>query len=75
MREKTGGRDLVRAAATWFATSFLTFKSPYKHKDALKALIVSEVWVGNKLARTKARADVHDIVLSTQFWNSIEDCL
>jgi len=75
MREKTGGADLVRPAATRFATAFLTLKSLYKHKDALKSLMVSEAWTGNKLAKTKAGLDVHDIVLSTQFWNSEEDCL
>ena len=42
MREKTGGADLVRAAATRFATAFLTLKSLYKHKDPLKALFLSE---------------------------------
>ena len=67
MREKTGGADLVRPAATRFATAFLTLKSLYKHKDALKSLMVSEAWTGNKLAKTKAGLDVHDIVLSTQF--------
>ena len=25
--------------------------------------------------KTKAGEDVHDIVLSTEFWNKIEDCL
>ncbi|KAG2564437.1 uncharacterized protein LOC120681668 [Panicum virgatum] len=75
MREKTGGAGIVRAAATRFATSFLTLKSMYKHKDELKSLFVSPVWTGNKLAKTKAGLDVHDIILSTQFWNSVEDCL
>ena len=75
MRKKTGGADIVRAAATHFATSFLTLKSMYKHKDELKSLFVSPVWTGNKLAKTKAGLDVHDIILSTQFWNSVEDCL
>ena len=75
MREKTGGADLVRPAATHFATAFLTLKSLYKHKDALKYLMVSEAWTGNKLSKTKVGQDVHDIVLSTQFWNSVEDCL
>ena len=42
MREKTGGADLVRVAATRFATAFLTLKSLYKHKDPLKALFLSE---------------------------------
>jgi len=75
MREKTAGADLVRPAATHFATSFLTLKSLHKHKDPLKALFLSEEWNGNKLAKTAAGADVHDTVLSVEFWNTVEDCL
>ncbi|XP_066336800.1 uncharacterized protein [Miscanthus floridulus] len=74
MREKTGA-DLVRPAATRFATSFLTLKSLHKHRDALKALFVSEEWLGNKLAKTAAGQEVHNTVLSMEFWNSVEDCL
>uniref|UniRef100_K3ZMR1 DUF659 domain-containing protein n=1 Tax=Setaria italica TaxID=4555 RepID=K3ZMR1_SETIT len=43
--------------------------------DALKALFYSEAWTSNKLAKTSAGMDVHAIVLSTEFWNSVEDCL
>ena len=75
MREKTGGADLVRPATTHFATFFLTLKSLYKHKEALKALFHSEQWIGNKLAKTKAGLDVQAIVFSTEFWNKVEDCL
>lgn len=75
MREKTGGADLVRPAATRFATSFLTLKSLYKHKDALKALFASTAWTDNRLSKTSAGLDVYNIVFSTQFWNSVEDCL
>ncbi|CAD6271396.1 unnamed protein product [Miscanthus lutarioriparius] len=74
MREKTGA-DLVRPAATRFATSFLTLKSLHKHRDALKALFVSEEWLGNKLAKSCNGQEVHNIVLSMEFWNSVEDCL
>jgi len=75
MREKTGGADLVRPAATRFATSFLTLKSLHKHKDALKALFHSEEWSKNKLAKTNAGDNVHSIVFSVEFWNSVKDCL
>ncbi|CAD6339147.1 unnamed protein product [Miscanthus lutarioriparius] len=61
MRAQTGGTDLVRTAKTRFATSFLTLKSLYKNKDALKSLFQSQ--------------QVQDIVLSLEFWNSREDCL
>lgn len=75
MREKTGGRDLVRAGATRFATSFLTLRSLHKHKDALRYLFVSEDWTRSKLAATEAGKSVYDTVLSKEFWNSVEDCL
>ena len=75
MREKTGGADLVRPAATRFATSFLTLKSLHKHKDALNALFHSVEWSENKLAKTNAGDNVHSIVFSVEFWNSVEDCL
>jgi hypothetical protein len=74
MREKTCGRDLVWPATTRFATTFLTLKSLYKHNDVLKVLFVSEIWIGNKLAKTKVGENVHDTVLSTQFWNLVENC-
>ncbi|XP_066347610.1 uncharacterized protein [Miscanthus floridulus] len=75
MREKTGGRDLVRPGVTRFATAFLTLRSLHTHKDALKFLFVSDDWTKSKLARTEARKKVHDTILSTEFWNSVEDCL
>ncbi|XP_040383082.1 uncharacterized protein LOC102714944 [Oryza brachyantha] len=75
MREKTGGKDLVRPAATRFATVFLTLKSMYSQRDALRCLFVSEAWTGIKLSTTMAGQNVSDIVLSKEFWTSLEDCL
>ncbi|XP_062185719.1 uncharacterized protein LOC133889239 isoform X1 [Phragmites australis] len=75
MREKTGGKDLVRPAATQFATTFLTLQSLHKHRDALRYLFTSDDWTSCKLAKTEAGKKVYDIVLSREFWNSVEDCL
>ncbi|XP_062231077.1 uncharacterized protein LOC133928660 [Phragmites australis] len=75
MREKTGGRDLVRPVATRFATIFLTLQSLHKHRDALRYLFTSDDWTSCKLAKTEAGKKVYDIVLSSEFWNSVEDCL
>jgi hypothetical protein len=50
-------------------------KSLHKHKDGLNALFLSEEWDANKLAKTQAGKDVHDIVLSMELWNSIVDYL
>ena len=74
MREKTGG-DLVRPAATRFATCFLTLKSLHKHRDALRSLFVSDTWNYNKLAKTEAGKGVCDIILAKTFWTAVEDCL
>ncbi|XP_019178920.1 PREDICTED: uncharacterized protein LOC109174088 [Ipomoea nil] len=59
MREHTGGQDL----------------SLYKHKNALRALFVSEDWVRSKLSNTEAGKTVCEIVLSYRFWTAVEDCL
>ncbi|XP_062229978.1 uncharacterized protein LOC133927517 [Phragmites australis] len=75
MREKIGGRDLVRPAATRFVTTFLTLQSLHKHRDALRYLFTSNDWTSCKLAKTEAGKKVYDIVLSREFWNSVEDCL
>ncbi|KAL6497142.1 hypothetical protein OROGR_029071 [Orobanche gracilis] len=75
MREKTDGRDLVRAGTARFATSFLTLQRLYKNRDALKRLFGGEDWFNSKLSKTIAGEKVHDVVLSTTFWNNVEDCI
>ncbi|KAM0899923.1 hypothetical protein ACQ4PT_020991 [Festuca glaucescens] len=75
MRKATGGMDLVRSAATRFATSFLSLKSLVKHKQALRSLFTSQAWTGNKLAKTQAGLNVQDIILSAKWWHAFEDCL
>jgi len=73
-RAKIGG-DLVRPAVTRFATSFLTLQSIYKHKQALRCLFVSDDWTRSKLSSTEAGKKVTEILLSTNFWNSVQDCI
>lgn len=73
-REKIGG-DLVRPAVTRFATAFLTLQSLFKHKQALRCLFVSDDWTRSKLSSTEAGKKVTEILLSTNFWNSVQDCI
>jgi hypothetical protein len=75
MRKATGNEDLVRPAATRFATSCLALKSLVKHKQALRSLFTSREWVANKLAKTTAGLNVQDIVLSAEWWHAAEDCI
>jgi hypothetical protein len=66
MRQKIGG-DLVRPAVTRFATSYLTLASMYKHKNGLRALVVSEEWHANSVSNTSEGKQVEDIILSMPF--------
>jgi hypothetical protein len=41
----------------------------------LKALFYGDVFTRSKVAKTEAGKKVYEIVFSTTFWNSVEDCL
>jgi hypothetical protein len=75
MREYTGGNELVRPAATRFATTFYTLQSMHKNKEALRKLFVSDFWTKNKLAKTETGKHVYEVVMSMTFWNIVEDCI
>ncbi|CAH9136807.1 unnamed protein product [Cuscuta epithymum] len=75
MRQKTGGKDLVRPGVTRFATAFLTLQSLYKHREALRNQFSGLDWVRSKLAATEAGMKVREIVFSTRFWSAVEDCI
>lgn len=75
MRTKTNGRDLVRPAATRFATSFLTLASMWQQRQGLKALFVSEEWCDNRLKTTETGKACEKYVLSMSFWQGVENCM
>ncbi|XP_051118113.1 uncharacterized protein LOC127242576 [Andrographis paniculata] len=75
MREKTNGRDPVRPATTRFATAFLTLQSLNKHRNELRRLFVSDDWSDNKLSKTSKGKKVMETILSSKFWDQVEDCL
>jgi hypothetical protein len=54
MRVHTNGMDLVRPAATRFATAVLTLKSLHKHKNSLKGLFSSDVFTQSKVSKIEA---------------------
>jgi hypothetical protein len=47
----------------------------YKHKNGLRALVVSEEWHAKSLSNTSEGKQVEDIILSMPFWNRVECCL
>ncbi|XP_043710196.1 uncharacterized protein LOC122659113 [Telopea speciosissima] len=73
MRKRTRQKDLVRAAATRFATACLTCQSLVRHKDALKHLFISDEWKGSNLSKTEAGKKVEETVFAVPFWNTMED--
>ncbi|XP_043693373.1 uncharacterized protein LOC122643867 [Telopea speciosissima] len=75
MRVHTRGADLVRAGATRFASSFLTLQSLLNDKDSLRKLFLSDHWESSKLSHTEPEKQIVEIVISTPFWNGVQDCL
>jgi hypothetical protein len=74
MRQMIGG-DLVRPDITRFATFFLTLASMLKHKNGLKSVFISNEWQQSKFSTTQEGIQAENIILSTEFWNSVEFCL
>ncbi|WVZ78409.1 hypothetical protein U9M48_026122, partial [Paspalum notatum var. saurae] len=74
MREKIGG-DLVRAAVTRFATSFLTLASMHRHRQGLRSLFVSDEWHQNSLSKSPEGQLAENTVLSMAFWTRVENCI
>lgn len=74
MRDKIGG-DLVRPGITRFATSFLTLSSMHKHRNGLRSLFVSEEWQQSKFSSSQEGIQAENIILSAEFWKSVEYCL
>ncbi|KAJ4979567.1 hypothetical protein NE237_010347 [Protea cynaroides] len=75
MRARIGGKELVGAGVTRFATSFLTLQSMFRNRDALKQLFVSDDWMKCNLSKTEIGMKVTETLLSIHFWNSVQDCL
>lgn len=75
MCEKMGEKDPVVPATTQYSTSFLTLERIYKHRDVMKCLFTNEDWSRSNLSGTQEGKNVRQIVLSTTFWNGVEDCM
>ncbi|XP_065626362.1 uncharacterized protein LOC136066252 [Quercus suber] len=71
LRKRPGWTDIVRAGATRFATTFLSFGSLHVHKHNLQALVTSKFFVDNRLARESKTKEVVSIILDNSFWDNI----
>nr|XP_023912414.1 uncharacterized protein LOC112024002 [Quercus suber] len=71
LRKRPSWTDIVRAGATRFATTFLSFESLHVHKHDLQALVTSKFFVENRLARESKAKEVVSIILDNSFWDDI----
>jgi hypothetical protein len=67
MREHTNGRDLVRPAATRFATIFLTLQSILGTLASLKQMFVSQLWLDSNYSKKAEGEAVAQIVFDNNF--------
>ncbi|CAH9107652.1 unnamed protein product [Cuscuta europaea] len=74
MKERKGGRDLMKVGMTRFATTFLTLQSLCKYREPLRNLFVSDDWNNLKLSNTTVGQRVCDTIIASEFWNGVEDC-
>lgn len=73
MREDfTGGRELLRSAATRFATSFLILQSLLGQRSALKRLFQSSKWLSSQLAKSDEGTEVEKVVMNSTFWKKVQ---
>ncbi|KAK4562223.1 hypothetical protein RGQ29_004902 [Quercus rubra] len=76
LRDFTKGRELIRPAATRFATSYLTLSCLNEFKGELMTMFSSKQWRCSKFAKTKEGKIIHDIVMDNNgFWRLVVKCL
>ncbi|KAM0018998.1 putative HAT dimerization domain, ribonuclease H-like superfamily [Helianthus debilis subsp. tardiflorus] len=72
LARKILGKDLLRPAATRFATAFLTIQSLYDSKDALQQMFVSNDWKNCAWAKKDDGKNVKKIIMDERtFWPSV----
>ncbi|KAM4087712.1 hypothetical protein ACB094_07G016200 [Castanea mollissima] len=76
LRNFTKGRELIRPAATRFATSYLKLSCLNEFKGELMTMFSSEQWRCSKFAKTKEGKTIHAIVMDNSgFWQLVVRCL
>lgn len=71
LRRRPNWKEIVRLGATHFATTFITLKSIYDHNHDLKALVIYQHFISNKLSKTIEGRTFHSIVLDSKFWDQM----
>lgn len=71
LARKYATKDLIRPAATRFATAFLTLESMYQLKQPHQMMVVSKEWSKCKSTRKDKGKAMKKIVMSDTFWHSV----
>jgi hypothetical protein len=75
LRHFTKGKDLIRPAATQFATAYLTLGCLNDHKMQLITLFTSKQWSSYRFARIKEGKRIQNYVLDNTFWHDVTICI
>ena len=75
LRHFTKGKDLIRPAATRFATSYLTLGCLNNNKGALMSMFNSKTWKSSKFASTNEGKVVQTLAMDSRFWKNVTNCL
>ncbi|KAJ6932246.1 hypothetical protein NC651_007844 [Populus alba x Populus x berolinensis] len=71
----TKGRDLIRPAATRFATAYLTLGCLNDHKLQLMTMFTSKQWSSCRFARIEEGKRIQNCVLDNRFWHDVTICI
>jgi len=75
LRHFTKGRDLIRIAATRFATAYLTLRCFNYHKIQLMTMFISKQWSSCRFARIEEGKRIQNCVLDNRFWHDVTICI
>jgi hypothetical protein len=75
LRHFTKGRDLIRPAATRFATAYLTLGCLNDHKIQLMTMFTSNQWNSCRFARIEEGKRIQNCVLDSRFWYDVTICI
>ncbi|KAG5107041.1 hypothetical protein JHK82_044011 [Glycine max] len=65
-------QELLKPAATQFASSFATLLSLLDHRVALRRMFLSNKWISSRFSSSNEGKEVEKIVLNVTFWKKIQ---
>ena len=77
MRKFTKGRELLRPAATRFATNFIALESLYQHRGELSEMFASQQWLNTKYGKKTSGTpvDVVNTIRDNKYWKRVKKIL